>query len=202
MADESYAVLVQSNAIDALGLDGKNIARNIARAVNATAKRARPAAARAMREQVAFPARYLSSQGGRLQQTKIATEADPMAVITGRHRPTSLARFASNARQAGQRGARVEVSPGAARFLPGAFFIRLPAGRTDGSNTNLGLAIRLPAGQRPSRAYKPTLLGRGLWLLYGPSVDQVFDDVAAELAPESAAFLEREFLRLTDIGLQ
>ena len=122
------------------------------------------------------------------------------AIITGRQRPTSLARFASNARIGQQRGARVEVRPGSARFLPRAFFIPLRSGNVDTKN-NVGLAIRLPAGQMPSRAYKPQPLGRGLWLLYGPSIDQVFDDVANDIAPETADFLGAECLRLMDIDL-
>ena len=193
-------IAVQSGALDGLDLDDKKIRRNLARAINATSRRARTAAAREIRQQVNLPARYVSGKDGRLQQTKVASESDLSAVITGRHRPTSLARFAKNARKSGQTGARVEVSPGSARFLPKAFFIRLRSG-ADGSNNNLGIAIRLPAGQKPSRAYKPKKMGENLWLLYGPSIDQVFDDVAEDLAPESADFLGQEFLRLTDVDL-
>lgn len=201
MSNDSYAVLVQSETIDRLGAVSEAVERNIARAVNRTIERARTAAAREIRQQVAFPARYLSPSEGRLAVTKKATAADPSAIVRGRHRPTSLARFAKNARSAGQTGARVEVQPGLARFLPRAFFLPLRSG-ADGSNNNLGLAIRLPEGQRPSRAYKPKLLGRNLWLLYGPSIDQVFDDVANEIAPDTSDFLEREFLRLVDLDLE
>lgn len=201
MSEAAYAILVKSATIDALGDISPAIARNIARAVNKTADRARPEAVRQIRAQVAFPARYLSPSEGRLAIVKKASPSDPSAVIRGRSRPTSLARFARNARSAGQAGARIEVQPGLAKFLPRAFFIPLRAG-SEGSNNNLGLAIRLPEGQRPRRAYKPKLIGRNLWLLYGPSIDQVFDDVANEIAPESADFLEHEFLRLIDLDLQ
>lgn len=200
MAADAYMIAVQSSALDALDLDDAKIRRNLARAINTTTRRARTEASRQIREQVNLPARYLSGQNGRLVQSKKASEGDLMAVITGRHRPTSLARFARNARKSGQTGARVEVSPGSARFLPKAFFIALRSG-ADGSSNNLGLAIRLPAGQRPSRAYKPKRMGENLWLLYGPSVDQVFDDVAADMVPETADFLGQEFLRLTDLDL-
>lgn len=201
MSGDAYAVLVKSEVIDSLGDVSEAVQRNISRAVNRTVDRARTEAVRQIREQVAFPARYLSPSEGRLAVVKKASPSDPSAIIRGRHRPTSLARFAKNARRTGVAGARLEVQPGIARFLPGAFFIPLRSG-ADGSNNNLGLAIRLPVGQRPSRAYKPTLIGRNLWLLYGPSIDQVFDDVANEMAPDTADFLEREFLRLTDLDLQ
>lgn len=193
-------VAVQSGALDGLDLDDKKIRRNLARAINTTSRRARAEASRQIREQVNFKPRYLSGKNGRLTETKKASESDLSAIITGRHRPTSLAYFARNARNSGQTGARVEVSPGSARFLPKAFFVRLRSG-TDGSLNNLGLAIRLRPGERPSRAYKPKKMGENLWLIYGPSIDQVFDDVADELAPESADFLGQEFLRLTDLDL-
>lgn len=200
MSNDAFAILVQSSAIDALGELTPKIRRNMVRAVNKTVERARPAAAAEIRQQVAFSARYLSGAQGRLAITQRASESDPTAVLTGRRRPTSLARFATNARRSRVPGARVTVQPGLSRFLPRAFFIPLRSG-ADGSNNNLGLAIRLPAGTRPSRAYKPQLIGTNLWLLYGPSVDQVFDDVAAEMVPESSDFLEREFLRLMDLDL-
>lgn len=198
---EAYLIAVQSNLLDGVDLGQRNIARNLARAINSTTRWAKAESSREIREQVKLPARYLSGANGRLQQTKVAQPSDLSAIITGRHRPTSLARFARNARRSGQTGARVEVSPGSARFMPRAFFIKLRSG-ADGSNNNLGLAIRLPEGKRPGRAYRPKLVGRNLWLLYGPSVDQVFDDVAEDISPEAADRLEREFLRLTDIDLK
>jgi hypothetical protein len=119
-------------------------------------------------------------------------------VITGRHRPTSLASFARGARTIGPRRTAVslEVQPGIVRRLKGAFFVRLRAGNTDTGPGNTGLAIRLPAGKVPDRAYKPKLMGKNLWLLYGPSIDQVFDDVANDISSDAANYLEAEFLRL------
>jgi hypothetical protein len=152
-----------------------------------------------MRMQVAFSASYLSGQGGRLSITKRARRGSLESVITGRHRPTSLARFATNARRSRVPGARVEVKPGLATFLPRAFFVNLRSGNTDTKN-NVGLAIRLPDGQRPDRAYKPTQLGKNLWLLYGPSIDQVFDDVATDISPGTVDQLEAEFLRLMGLN--
>lgn len=189
-----FAVVVQSSALDDLGEITPQVALAMQRSINRTTERYRGVSARMMREQVAFAPSYLAPSGGRLTVEKHATEQDLSAYIRGRRRPTSLARFASNARAGGARGARVTVQPGLARFLPRAFFIPLRSGNTDTKN-NVGLAIRLPAGQVPGRAYKPTQIGHGLWLLYGPSVTQVFDDVAELVSPEAADFLGREFLR-------
>jgi len=193
-----YAIFVKG-MLDFPADPSAEMARNAVRAINRTLERSRTAAGRRIREQVNFPANYLSGQNGRLKITKKAQGRDFEGIITGRHRPTSLATFARNARRG--RGVRpvVSVQPGLARRLDGAFFVNLRSGNTDTRN-NLGLAIRLPEGQVPDRAYKPQKLGENLWLLYGPSVDQVFDDVAEEISPQSLAFLETEFLRLMGFG--
>lgn len=177
----------------------KQIAENAVKAINRTLERSRAAAARRIRQQTAFSAGYLSRQD-RLGITKKAQRSDLEGVITGRHRPTSLAQFARGGRAVGRRrtAVRVEVKPGLVQRLDKAFFVNLRTGNTD-SNGNLGLAIRLPAGKRPDRAYKPTLIGKNLWLLYGPSIDQVFDDVAQDISPDAADFLEGEFVRLMDL---
>lgn len=197
---DAYVIAVQGlKSLDSIGDIPANIEMNAVRAINKTIERARSSAAREMRTQVAFTAGYLSGQSGRLSITRKARRGSLESVITGRHRPTSLARFASNARVSKVAGANVQVQPGLATFLPKAFFINLRSGNTDTKN-NVGLAIRLPDGKRPSAAYKPTQLGRNLWLLYGPSVDQVLDDVAAEISPGVAVDLEAEFLRLMDLN--
>lgn len=191
---EGYAVAVHSAALDDFDLSQPAIAQAASRAINRTTERFRAASARMIRSQVAFPPSYLAPSNNRLTIDKHAKAEDLSAYIRGRHRPTSLARFATTARAGGARGARVTVQPGLARFLPRAFFIPLRSGNTDTKN-NVGLAIRLPAGQVPKIAFKPTLIGKGLWLLYGPSVDQVFDDVADEVGPEAADYLGEEFFR-------
>ncbi len=191
----AYAVAVQSSALDAFDLSEATIAAAASKAINKVAERARAASAKLIRTQVNFPAAYLSPAQNRLIVDRHARSEDLSAHIRGRHRPTSLARFATNPSATARRGARIIVQPGLSRFLPRAFFIPLRSGNADTKN-NVGLAIRLPAGQSPSRAHKPKQIGNGLWLLYGPSIDQVFDDVAAEIAPDMAEALGDEFLRL------
>lgn len=173
------------------------IAAKAAMAINKTIERSRAQAAREIRQQVAFSPSYLS-RPDRLGITKKASRTDLESIITGRHRPTSLATFSRGARVVGKRRRSyvdVEVKPGLVQRLNGAFFVNLRTGNTD-TKGNLGLAIRLPVGKRPDRAYKPTLVGKNLWLLYGPSIDQLFDDVANDISPQAADFLEAEFLRL------
>lgn len=199
--NDAYVISVDGlRTLDDLGGMSDKIELNAVRAINKVAERARTGAARRIRQEVNLPAAYLN-RPDRLGLTQKATRGNLEARITGRHRPTSLARYATSGRLGGAPGARVSVKPGFATFLPKAFFVNLHSGNTD-SKGNLGLAIRLPEGQRPNRAYRPTKLSRGAWLLYGPSIDQVFDDVALDMAPDVADQLETEFNRLMGVGLK
>ncbi|MCQ4311691.1 phage tail protein [Pseudomonas stutzeri] len=190
----NYVVAVEglSSLSDIQNLDEKILLR-ARQAINRTTDRTRTRSDREIRKQVAFPARYLSS---RLTVSKKASGRSLEAVITGRDRPTSLARFAKNkdigaARRKG--GVSVSVGPGQTRFMSGAFLMQLRGG-------NLGLAIRLKEGESMRNKRKMTRVGKGLYLLYGPSVDQVFRSVADEhAAPEAADYLEREFIRLMEL---
>jgi hypothetical protein len=158
-------------------------------AVNKTVDRTRTAAAREIRLQVNFPATYLNPSEGRLAVSQYANGLDLSARIRARQAPTSLARFVMGApRPLAKGGVNVSVKPGKAVFLPRAFVFPL-------KNGNLGLAVRTN-GPKPSKAFLPKPLGNGLWLLYGPSVDQVFSTVREQIAPDAAVYLEDEFTRL------
>jgi hypothetical protein len=158
------------------------------RAVNKTAQRARTLSARAIRQQVALPARYLSSADGRLEISKRATRNELESVVSAERRPTSLARFVRGHQR--KRGVRVTVKPGAARYLRNAFLVKL-------RNNNVGLAVRTSGGP-PRAAYKPRMIFPNVYLLYGPSVDQAFQTVRQDVSDETADFLEYEFNRLID----
>lgn len=141
-----------------------------------------------MRKEVAFPNGYL--EDGRLAVTRKATKGSLEAVIRGRDRATSLARFApgqtpSNTRR---RGVRVTVAPGQTRVLKKAFLVNL-------RNGNLGLAVRLKPGESLRNSDKAVRLANNVFLLYGPSVDQVFSGVAEKQLPVIDADLRSEFLR-------
>ena len=173
------------------------------RSINKTADRARTLASQDIREQVAFPASYLAPSAKRLFVSTKATKASPFeAVISGRDRPTSLARFSNQKPLGGgqrHRGGQVAVTvkPGVRRYIKRAFLITL-------NNSNVGLAVRTDGGP-PNNAYAPKEIGKNLWLLYGPSVDQVLSaasnggGIYEEIVPETLDFLNDEFNRQLDL---
>jgi hypothetical protein len=165
-------------------------------AINDTSRDSVPLLKREMRKQVNFPSKYLNAD--RLAIRRKASRVSLEAVISGRDRPTSLARFAtpgSNPKNTRGRPLKVKVKgSGAAQTLRRAFLIEL-------KNGNVGLGIRLPKDQVPDSAYKPVPLTRrggqetGVWLLYGPSVDQVLKGVTGDVTDDIAEMLDRNFLR-------
>lgn len=188
--------------IEQVGLDvaakyferAPSIATTAARlAINQVAERKGLKAAReAMEAQVAFPSGYLTAPRFLIRQR--ASNSSLEAVIAGRHTPTSLARFVTSGRGR-RRGTplTVQVHPGRPITLNRAWLINL-------RNGNVGLAVRLRSGEQllnrrlAARTINSGPL-RGVTLLYGPSVDQVFRTVAGDIAPALADDLATEFLR-------
>jgi hypothetical protein len=173
-------------------------------AINDTARDEEVAIRREMESQVNFPSGYLRKDS-RFGIRSKATLRSLQAVISGRDRPTSLARFAEGAtfENSRRRPLTVRVKPGKSTTFtrsdgkPSAFLVKL-------RNGNTGLAIRLPSGERPSDAYKPVPLTQkngeetGVWLLYGPSVDQVLNGVIGDRSPKIADAVARNFFRQFD----
>lgn len=163
-------------------------------ALNDTAqKKALPRFRRAIADQVAYPGGYLNRE--RLGVTKKATETDLSVAVTARFRPTSLARFAAGQTVEGSRRTRqvrVRVKRGRSAVLRNAFLVRL-RGAPDGFN--LGLAVRLRAGEVLKHSRGAVRLDNNVYLLYGPSVDQVFRSVAVEETDAVLLDLEIEFRR-------
>ncbi len=164
-------------------------------AVNDTSRDAVPLLKREMRKQINFPSKYLNQD--RLSVRRKATRVSLEAVISGRDRPTSLARFAPGATAENSRKRPIYVKvkgSGGQERLNRAFIVDL-------KNGNRGLAIRLPKGEAPRDAYKPVPLTRGggkstgAWLLYGPSVDQVLKSVSGDVSSELTDMLDKNFLR-------
>lgn len=189
----AYVVAVEglSDLKDLEHLD-EDIARAARIAVNYAADKARTRSVKDIREQVAFPARYLT---GRLKVTQRAAGRSLEAVVTGRDRPTSLARFAKDRSPAGAKrrgGVNVTVSPGSATFMTGAFLLKLRGG-------NLGLAIRLKDGESIRNKKAVRKIGAGLYLLFGPAIDQVFRTVSQDQVQITSDDMEREFLRVMDL---
>jgi hypothetical protein len=154
-----------------------------------------------MQRQIAFPRGYLDDPN-RLSVTQFATETQLEARITGRHSPTSLARFAIGGSPGARGGVEIGVKAGGStRLAKRAFLIRLKRGTEfDDSTFNLGLAVRLRPGETlANKRVQARQLGTGgnssVYLLYGPSIDQVMRDAAAKVAPEIADKAMGEFYR-------
>ncbi|QPC91446.1 hypothetical protein [Mesorhizobium sp. INR15] len=174
----------------------------LTRALNRTADRDRTKFARAARTQINFPASYVSPSNKRLWVKTRARKGAFTTVIEGRGTPTSLARFSKQSALAGgtrHRGGKINVTvkPGQTKSISRAFIIRL-------KNNNLGLAVRTN-GSAPHGAYRPKPIGKNLWLLYGPSVDQALSaaskdgGVFEEMSDDSLEFLEAEFNRQMEL---
>lgn len=199
IGDDAYVISIEGlNIVEDFDELPPKVEKALRRAISKTVDRTRTAAARAMVEQVRFPARYLSGSDGRLQVDKSKLN-EFVGVIRGRHRATSLARFVSGTPTPGRRGVEVAVKPGGATFLPRAFVMKLRSGTAAlDTKSNLGLAVRT-SGEKPAAAWKPMKVGSNLWLLYGPSVDQVFKTVRQDVSPEALDFLYAEFSRLMKV---
>lgn len=199
--NDLYAVFVEGLA-EVRDIDNiKPAVEKAARlAINAAADRARRAAADEILRDINFPARYLNPSEGRLKVTAYATNGSLQAVITGRRRATSLARFVTNG-MPGKTGLTVSMKKGQSKRLARAFLMKLKSG-AGGVETknNLGLAVRTAKGQRPDNAYKPVKVSDSLWLLYGVSVDQAFRIARDKVRPEAESFLENEFNRLLEVN--
>lgn len=179
---------------------------NAVRAINLTARDARTAAADRIRAQVNFEASYLNPAQKRLYVAKQAKRGDMSAIIRARGRPTSLARFVMGGEPAQGQGVNVQVAPGRVRFMRRAFLIKLRSGTSDiETRFNRGLAMRLKPGETLRNKQHAVQMKNGLYILYGPSVSQVFlandeTGVAKDLEPDILDEMEAEFLRLMELA--
>lgn len=175
-------------------------------AVNDTARFGHAESSRQIRSRVAFKAGYLGSAekgGSRLRIRQRAKDGDPTAIIAARQRPTSLATFAQSSLANWKRGKTVKVRVATGRgskAIKGAFPIRLRRGGMSVSEdaNNMGIALRLKEGERVRNKHEMVQLNGSLYLLYGPSVDQVFRMVSEKIAPELGDKLEANYTRQFD----
>lgn len=144
---------------------------------------------RDMRDQINFPSGYL--EGERLRVARKATRGRLEAVIRGRDRPTSLARFAPGNTPENSRGRpiTVRVQRGKSKVLRGAFLVRL------NKRQSIGLAVRLKPGETLRETEGAKRLANNVYLLYGPSVDQVFGGVIEDQSQNILEIVGRNFLR-------
>jgi len=168
-----------------------------AAAINDGIDYARKTGGEAILDQVNFPPGYLDLPE-RFAIIQRATPTAPLARLTARQRPTSLGAFITAVGPKG-RGVTVKVQrKGAAKRFNRAFVTNaLKAG--DNAFGNRGVALRTK-GPKPERAYKPVRLFSDdngvVWLLYGPSVNQVFSDVADDILPKVNRFVADRYRQL------
>jgi hypothetical protein len=153
-----------------------------------------------MYSQVNFPKGYL--KGDRLSPVRFATASNLEGVIRARKRATSLARFAGAGTpigSGGKTGVTVSVRNGKSTFLRQAWLVRLKRGASLSEDQyNIGLAVRVKQGDRINNKFskhKSWLVPGRVALLYGPSVDQVFKDVAEDNGQQILGILSTEFFR-------
>lgn len=147
-------------------------------------------------EQIDFPNGYLNQAlptgGTRLGLVSKANKNKLEAVIKGRDRPTSLARFANKGqtpKSTAKRGVSITVKGKNTKFKKNAWLVNL-------RNGNLGLAVRLAPGERLNKhTASKVQIAPDIFLLYGPSVDQVLRGVADEKSDEMASMVARQFFR-------
>lgn len=173
--------------------------------INSTARFASRLASKRVRAQVAFARSYIGAAGDSTSKIRVkqyARTGDLAAVVAARDRPTSLARFATGTPTFGKRGKfarapRVSIkTAGGSTLVKRGFFVKLRRGAlVTEDHFNIGLAIRLKKGETLQATQKASPLGGGAYLLYGPSVAQVFDTVRDDIAPEVADFASFEFAR-------
>lgn len=207
MAGAIYAVVVEGLAdLGVLKELPDNTLLDAARAINKVLPSIRTESARRILGQINFPNSYLNPGAKRLYVSRLATRGKLEGAITARRRPTSLARFVTGNLQDKQVGVTVQVSKGGkTENLKRAFVIRLN-GNAD-TQGNFGLAIRLPKGKAMTNRKSAVRMANGLYLLYGPSVQQVFLDnqgegVAEDMVPLALEKLGDEYTRLFDLRLK
>jgi hypothetical protein len=181
----------------------ETVDRASALAINETIRFGHAESSRRIREQVAFSASYVgrsTDSNARLRVAKRARVGDLEGVIAGRTRPTSLRQFMQSAKLGRGGYVKVRVSPSkGSKRIPNAFPMKLRRGTGvyDAENANEGVAIRLKNGKMPAGVNKKQMVqvDGNLYLLYGPSVDQVFRDVRFEVQAPMGDKLESNFLR-------
>ena len=198
-----FAVFVEGlDTLDDLRSLEDEIKLKAAQAINKIVRDGRASIAIQMGHEINFPRGYLSPAKKKLYVQTQATRSHLESVIKASGSPTSLARFVQGKPTPSARGGvtvRVGRRP---RHLKRAFLMRLRRGNTlDEDNFNIGLAIRLAPGETLTNKKFSRRIASGLYLLYGPSVDQVFlgrtgTGVAAQQSPDMADRLENEFTRL------
>lgn len=201
-----FAVVVEG--LESLA-DIENLSSEIrlkaAQAINKVTRDGRSMIAMQISREVNFPPGYLNPAKKKLFVAKQANRNDLEGIIRASSVPSSLARFVQGPARPGQRGGLNVRVGNRTQTLRRAFLMKLRSGNAAiETRFNLGLAIRLRPGEQLANKKFVRRISSGLYLLYGPSVDQVFASrdgtgVADQQSDRLAVDLESEFLRLLDL---
>lgn len=164
-------------------------------AVNEAARFGRVQSSRQITGEVNLPKGYVDDR----LHVSLSKSGEPVASITGRWRPTSLARFVMR-RPVRGRPIKVRVkASGGTRTLDKAFPVKLRAGTSTETKFNTGIAVRIKKGGELRNSHAAKLLSEdkhgSVYLLYGPSINQVFRDVRYKVEAPIAERLSSEFIR-------
>ncbi len=168
----------------------KAVYRSLARAGVTGRKIARQEIKRRVNLQSAYIDKYL--------QLIPATPGKPFFIVRGNYRGTLLSRFSPIPKpeaMAGKRKRKPGISVivkskqdgGVRKRLPGAFYLRLRRGTSDGEGA-MGLAIRDASGK--------------LDVLHGPSTHQVLNQIKDDLIPQMAEVFDNNLERELEFRLK
>lgn len=163
-------------------------------AVGDAAEWGRNLSKREMVSAVNLPADALAGRRFRISQRP--TTANPEAVISADNNPLGLSRFVVSQKARGAAHPKVRILVGGATEsfsdpdIKGSYSFLIP---TPGGADGVGLALRTKEPLRNSRAARK--IGRDLYLLSGPSVNQMFGQLMPTIVPRVEAKLQTEFAR-------
>lgn len=170
----------------------RNIEKAAILTVNTVAKNTYTELKRKVMSNVNLKASYLDGRDGRgkkrLEISQYAKQGEIVAKLVGRDRATSLARF--DARKVG-RQITVKVK-NRTKIIKSGLLLDFRGNRLVGLRVKKGETIR----NKKLQAKKvSSSKNTDLYILYGPSVQQVVNQVAPEIIPDIEKKLGREFLR-------
>lgn len=122
----------------------------------------------------------------RITVRRTASPGDLVAIVSAEDRATMLSNYATTPPRFGRQKMppRVKVAAGgSASPMRGAFWLRL-------RGNNEGIAVRLKAGERVRNKNKMSSIGKGVYVLYGPSVGQAFGSQAEKMLPQISDYAE------------
>lgn len=163
-------------------------------AVGDTAEWGRNLSKRMMVAEVNLPDDALATKRFRISQRP--TAANPEAVISADNNPLGLSRFVVGPKAPGTPHPKVRIKVGGATKSfssadrKGTYSFLIPT--PNGAN-GVGLAIRTKRPLEKSHAARK--IGRDLYLLSGPSVNQMFGQLLPAVVPRIEAKLQAEFAR-------